>query len=74
MEKMKLICAFVICFAICACGGNKKKATEEQKVYNLIIIDESGSMSRIEEEAVSGLNETFQTISAAQKEHQEQKH
>ena len=74
MEKMKLICAFVICFAICACGGNKKKATEEQKVYNLIIIDESGSMSRIEEEAVSGLNETFQTIAAAQEEHKHQKH
>lgn len=74
MEKIKCICTFVICVVICACGGNKKKATTEQKVYNLIIIDESGSMSRIEEEAVSGLNETFQTIAAAQEEHKHQKH
>ena len=52
-------------------AGQVKK---EQKVFNLIILDESGSMETIAEQAVSGLNETFQTISAAQKEHQEQKH
>ena len=45
-----------------------------QKIYNLIILDESGSMEAIEEQAVSGLNETFQTIVNAQKEHQEQQH
>lgn len=45
-----------------------------QRIYNLIILDESGSMETIEEQAVSGLNETFQTISNAQKDHQEQKH
>ena len=45
-----------------------------QKVFNLIILDESGSMQTIEKQAVSGLNETFQTISNAQKEHQEQCH
>ena len=45
-----------------------------QKVYNLIILDESGSMQAIAKQAVSGLNETFQTICNAQKEHQEQKH
>ena len=45
-----------------------------QRIYNLIILDESGSMEAIEEQAVSGLNETFQTISNAQKDHQEQKH
>lgn len=52
-------------------AGQVKK---EQKVFNLIILDESGSMETIAEQAVSGLNETFQTISAAQKDHQEQKH
>lgn len=46
----------------------------KQKIYNLIILDESGSMETIEQEAISGLNETFQTIRYAQKEHQEQKH
>lgn len=45
-----------------------------QKIYNLIIIDESGSMQTIEKQAVSGLNETFQTILKAQKEHEEQQH
>lgn len=45
-----------------------------QKVFNLIILDESGSMSAIEEQAVSGLNETLQTISKAQSKHEEQEH
>ena len=37
-----------------------------QRVYNLIILDESGSMSIIEKQTISGFNETIQTISAAQ--------
>lgn len=52
----------------------KKQANGTQRVYNLIIIDESGSMTAIAKQAVSGLNETFQTICNAQKEHQEQRH
>ena len=51
-----------------------EKKSGTQKVFNLIILDESGSMAMIAEQAVSGLNETFQTISNAQKEHQEQQH
>lgn len=51
-----------------------EKKNEIQRVFNLIIIDESGSMSAIEKQAVSGLNETFQTISAAQRNHEEQEH
>lgn len=45
---------------------NEKKV---QRVFNLIILDESGSMAAIAMPAVVGLNETFQTIRAAQKEH-----
>ena len=45
-----------------------------QRVFNLIILDESGSMSTIAKQAVSGLNETFQTIRNAQKDHKEQQH
>ncbi|MDL2222125.1 VWA domain-containing protein [Parabacteroides sp. OttesenSCG-928-N08] len=41
------------------------------KVYNLIIVDESGSMSAIHKAAVDGLNETLQTIQGAQKSHGE---
>ena len=52
----------------------EKKNDSIQRVFNLIILDESGSMSSIAKQAVSGLNETFQTIRNAQKEHQEQQH
>ena len=51
-----------------------KKDNSMQKVFNLIILDESGSMATIAKQAVSGLNETFQTIRNAQKEHKEQQH
>lgn len=57
--------------------GKETEDTESngtQRVFNLIILDESGSMSTIEKQAVSGLNETLQTIASAQKEHLEQQH
>jgi len=41
------------------------------KVYNLIILDESGSMQSIHKPAVDGLNETLQTIQSAQETHKE---
>ncbi len=40
----------------------------ETRIYNLIILDESGSMSSIAAQALSGANETIQTIRAAQQE------
>ena len=43
-------------------------------VHNLIMLDESGSMGAIYEPALTGLNETLQTIRAAQDEHPEQTH
>ena len=46
----------------------------KQKVFNLIILDESGSMRRIEKQAIDGVNETMQTIRSAQKKHEEQEH
>lgn len=42
------------------------------KVFNLIILDESGSMSCIERQALNGLNETLQTIRKAQEKYPEQ--
>ena len=50
------------------------KANHVQRVFNLIILDESGSMSSIAGQAISGLNEVFQTIRKAQKEHPGQQH
>jgi hypothetical protein len=38
------------------------------RIFNLIILDESGSMISILQQAVTGVNETIQTIQAAQKE------
>lgn len=42
-----------------------------KKVYNLVIVDESGSMSIIHREALSGINETIATCQQLQKVHPE---
>lgn len=44
------------------------------KIYNLIIIDESGSMQIIKQEAINNVNETIQTIRSAQAKHLDQEH
>ena len=46
----------------------------KQKIFNLIIIDESGSMQSIYQQAISGLNETIQTIRKAQEDFDDQEH
>lgn len=43
-------------------------------VHNLLILDESGSMSSIYNAALSGANETIQTIRAAQQQYANQNH
>lgn len=50
-------------------SSETKKVTK--KVYNLIIVDESGSMSLIHREALAGLNETIATCQQMQKVHPE---
>lgn len=47
---------------------------ETKRVHNLIILDESGSMQAIYQPALTGVNETLQTIRDAQKEHENQIH
>lgn len=42
-----------------------------KKVFNLVIVDESGSMSIIEEQALAGINETISTIQKLQDQHAE---
>lgn len=44
------------------------------RIFNLIIIDESGSMMSIKKEAIDNVNETIQTIRAAQRKHEDQEH
>ena len=45
-----------------------QRAEKETRIINLIILDESGSMDDIRTEAITGVNETIQTIRQAQKE------
>lgn len=45
-----------------------------KRIHNLIIVDESGSMNCIYQPAITGINETLQTIREAQKEHENQEH
>jgi len=45
-----------------------------QKIYNLIIMDASGSMYSIRNEAIAGVVETVQTIRTAQKDNDNQEH
>ena len=49
-------------------GTEKPREEGETRIYNLIILDESGSMDDIREQALIGVNETIQTIRQAQKE------
>lgn len=44
------------------------------RIFNLIILDESGSMQSIKKEAVGSVNETVQTICSAQRKHEQQEH
>ncbi len=46
----------------------------KKRVFNLIVLDESGSMCSIERQAIDGVNETVQTIRHAGKEHPDQEH
>ena len=46
----------------------KKGSDGKAHIYNLIIVDESGSMSHLREATLSGINETIGTIKSAQKE------
>ncbi|MBR6805753.1 MAG: VWA domain-containing protein [Bacteroidaceae bacterium] len=44
------------------------------RIFNLVIIDESGSMQSIKRAAIDSVNETIQTIRSAQRKHEEQEH
>ncbi len=44
------------------------------RIFNLIIMDESGSMQSIKKQAIDSVNETIQTIRAAQEKYNDQEH
>ena len=45
----------------------KQVSNKAKRVFNLIIVDESGSMSIIRKQAFAGMNETLQTVRQMQK-------
>lgn len=44
------------------------------RIFNLIILDESGSMQSVKKEAIDSVNETVQTIRSAQEKYKDQEH
>jgi uncharacterized protein YegL len=48
--------------------------TKKMKVYNVIVLDKSGSMSSIARQAVDGVNETIGSIKSAQEKNPDQEH
>lgn len=71
----------------CQCATEKREENENNqsqtvknsnvmktRVFNLIILDESGSMWCIKQAAINSVNETIQTIREAEKEHEDQEH
>lgn len=58
--------------------NNRTKLTNDKlmktRIFNLIIIDESGSMQSIKTAAIDSVNETIQTIRSSQKKHEDQEH
>jgi len=71
----------------CRCAAEKREEKENNqsqavkncnfmktRVFNLIILDESGSMWSIKQAAINSVNETIQTIREAEKEHEDQEH
>ena len=57
-----------------AVGAQNKKDEEKIIVHNLLILDESGSMQSIYRQALSGCNDTIQSVRAADKRHENQRH
>jgi len=47
---------------------------ENRKIYNLIVLDESGSMEAIQRASITGFNEVVQTIKGVEKQFPEQEH
>jgi len=47
---------------------------QKHKVFNLIILDESGSMESIKQATISGFNEVVQTVKGVEQQFPEQEH
>lgn len=72
MKKFILCLSAMLCLAGCAKRANQSTTDENvevTKIYNLVILDRSGSMSPLREAAIQGYNETLEVIRNAQKQY-----
>ena len=72
MKKFILCLSAILCLAGCAKRSNQSTTDENvevTKIYNLVILDRSGSMMPLREVAVQGYNETLDVIRAAQQQY-----
>ena len=72
MKKSILFLLAIVCLAGCAKRSNQSTTDENvevTKIYNLVILDRSGSMTPLREVAVQGYNETLDVIRNAQKQY-----
>ncbi len=75
MKKSILFLLAILCLAGCAKRSNQSNLSttdenvEVTKIYNLVILDRSGSMTPLREVAVQGYNETLDVIRNAQQQY-----
>lgn len=72
MKRSILFLLAILCLAGCAKRSNQSTTDENvevTKIYNLVILDRSGSMMPLREVAVQGYNETLDVIRAAQQQY-----
>ena len=72
MKRSFLFLLAIMCLAGCAKRSNQSTTDENvevTKIYNLVILDRSGSMTPLREVAVQGYNETLDVIRAAQQQY-----
>ncbi len=72
MKRSILFLLAIMCLAGCAKRSNQSSTDENvevTKIYNLVILDRSGSMMPLREVAVQGYNETLDVIRAAQQQY-----
>lgn len=72
MKRSILFLLAILCLAGCAKRSNQSTTDENvevTKIYNLVILDRSGSMMPLREVAVQGYNETLDVVRTAQQQY-----
>lgn len=56
---------------VCRKAVKKTERNNMKRIFNLLVVDESGNMEIIRKQAFAGINETLETIKAMQEQHKE---